>query len=285
MSPPRTRFAPSPTGYLHLGHALSAWAVEALAHAVGADMKLRIEDIDRVRCTPEYDAALIEDLSWLGLRYAGPVVRQSARLALYGEGVARLKDLGLLYPCSCTRRQVAATAPRMGPDGPIYGGTCRDRGPEPGKPVAWRLNMGAAVARAGPLDLDPRPWGDLTLVRRDVATSYHLSVVMDDADQGISHVMRGQDLEGITAVHVLLQRLLGLPTPIYAYHELIYLGDGRKLSKSERAPALRQMRAEGVSPEELRARLDSIPNLRGQIDAIKSGNFLQARGRGDVDLS
>lgn len=269
-----TRFAPSPTGYLHLGHAHAAWAVEALAQSVGARMLLRIEDIDPTRRKPEYEAAIFEDLAWLGLSYDDEVVRQSERMDLYGQAIARLKDLDLIYPCSCTRKQVLAASPGMSPDGPLYGGTCRDRGPEPGKPVAWRLNMAAALSRVSGLSRDPRPWGDLILMRRETPTSYHLSVVVDDAAQGVTHIMRGKDLEGITAVHELLQRLLDLPIPTYAFHDLVLHEDGSKFSKSERAPAIRDLRAAGQTPEDLKLALNGIPNLRGQIDAIKAGDFL-----------
>jgi len=270
-----TRFAPSPTGHLHLGHALSAWAVQGLAQDLGARHILRLEDIDPTRCRPEFEASILEDLDWLGLAYEGPVWRQSERMAMYGEAAQRLKDLNLLYPCSCTRREVLAASPGAGPDGPLYGGTCRERGPQAGRPLAWRLNMGAAFNRAGSrLSRDPRPWGDLVLVRRETPTSYHLSVVVDDAAQGISHVVRGRDLEGITAVHNLLQALLDLPKPAYAFHPMIQHEDGRKYSKSARAPALRDLRAQGLSPSDLKLRLNSIPNLRGHIDAIEAGDFL-----------
>ena len=272
----RTRFAPSPTGYLHLGHALSAWAVEA----VGGQMVLRIEDIDPTRCKPEYTAAIFEDLAWLGLKYTGDVLHQSRRLAIYAPYIDQLKQRGLLYPCACTRKQVLAASPSLGPDGPIYGGTCKRAQSVQGRAgnvevqAAWRLDMGAAYAAAGPLDLDPRPYGDLILVRRETPTSYHLACVIDDARQGITHIVRGEDLRGITAVHVLLQRLLDFPTPTYAYHGLVTHGDGKKLSKSQRAPAIREMRAAGHSPQDLKLALNRIPDLRGQIDAIKSGDFL-----------
>ena len=298
-----TRFAPSPTGHLHIGHAFAAWSVEAYAAHLGAAMVLRIEDIDPTRCRPEFEESLLTDLHWLGLRYGGAVVRQSQRMAIYAQAIGRLHDLGLIYPCSCTRRQVRDASPGLGPDGPLYGGTCRDRGPEnspenspeagleigpgnspasgpasgsaPDLPVAWRLNMAAAMARARGLSCDPTPWGDLILVRRETPTSYHLSVVCDDAAQGITHVMRGKDLEGITAVHRLLQHLLDLPTPTYAFHDLLKHDDGAKFSKSEgRAPTIAQMRAQGLRPQDLYLRLNRIPNLRGQIDAIKSGDFL-----------
>ena len=269
-----TRFAPSPTGHLHLGHALSAWAVAGQARVLGARMLLRLEDIDPTRCRRAYALSIAEDLAWLGLTYDGPVVSQSARLSLYGEAIARLRALGLIYPCSCTRRQVAAAARAQGPDGPLYAGTCRDRGPVPGRPLAWRLNMAAALERVTGMTRDPRPWGDLVLVRRETPTSYHLAVVVDDAAQGISHVVRGKDLEAITAVHELLQRLLDLPRPAYLFHDLICHGDGRKYSKSERAPALRDLRAQGLRPEDLRLRLYGIPNLRRQIDPVEAGDFL-----------
>ncbi len=269
-----TRFAPSPTGYLHLGHAHAAWAVEAMAQAVGAQMLLRIEDIDPTRCRPEYEAAILEDLAWLGLSYQGPILRQSERLDHYAKAIKRLKSLDLLYPCTCTRKEVLAASPGPSPDGPLYGGTCKGGHADPDRPAAWRLDMARAIQRAGPLDLDPSPWGDLILVRRETPTSYHLSVVLDDAAQGVTHIMRGKDLQGITAVHQLLQRLLGLSTPIYAYHDLVRHEDGRKFSKSERAPAIRDLRAEGKTPEDLKLALNGIPNLRGQIDAIKAGDFL-----------
>lgn len=270
----RTRFAPSPTGYLHLGHALSAWAVAAGAQALGADMLLRIEDIDRTRCKPAFTTALREDLDWLGLTYVGEVVHQSDRMASYDEAAQRLRDRGLLYPCTCTRKQVLAASPGPSPDGPLYGGTCRTRGPQPGLPVAWRLDMTRALSLIGDLSLDPSPWGDLILVRRETPTSYHLSVVVDDAAQGITHIMRGEDLRGITAVHHLLQALLDLPRPKYAYHRLVRHGDGNKFSKSARAPAIRDLRAAGQSPADLKLALNRIPDLRGQIDAIKAGDFL-----------
>lgn len=269
-----TRFAPSPTGYLHLAHAHAAWAVEAMAQALDAKMLLRIEDIDPTRCRPEYEAAILEDLDWLGVTYESPILRQSERMGLYAKAIERLKAMGLLYPCTCTRKEVLATSPDPSPDGPLYGGTCKAKGPDSDKPAAWRLDMAKAIQRAGSLDLDPSPWGDLVLMRRETPTSYHLSVVVDDAAQGVTHIMRGKDLQGITAVHQLLQRLLDFPTPIYAYHDLVQHEDGRKFSKSERAPAIRDLRAQGQMPEDLKLALDGIPNLRGQIDAIKSGNFL-----------
>ena len=154
---PITRFAPSPTGHLHLGHALAAWAVEAMAQAVGAQMLLRIEDIDPTRCRPEFEAAIVEDLAWLGLNYAGPVVRQSERMPLYARVIGHLKAAGLVYPCSCTRKQVRAASPGYGPDGPLYGGTCKTKGPTPGKPVAWRLDLAKALQRTGPWTLIQDP--------------------------------------------------------------------------------------------------------------------------------
>ena len=274
LMPLITRFAPSPTGHLHLGHAFAAWAVAAWAQHLRASMLLRLEDIDQTRCRPEFEESILADLKWLGLNYEGPILRQSQRMPLYAHAIDRLKDLNLIYPCSCTRAQVLATSQHTGPDGPLYSKTCWKHGPTPGQPVAWRLNMNAALSRAGNLRLDPRPWGDLILVRRQMPTSYHISVVVDDADQGVSHVMRGTDLQGITAVHQLLQTLLGLPIPAYAYHSLLTHSDGRKFSKSERAPTLRDLRTQGFSPHDLKFRLNSIPNLRGQIDAIKAGNLL-----------
>lgn len=259
--PAVTRFAPSPTGYLHLGHALSAWAVKAMADDLDAKMLLRIEDIDHLRCKPEFEDALLSDLNWLGLEYDRPIVRQSERMDFYANAISRLKDINVIYPCSCTRKLVMARSPGLGPDGPLYAGHCRDAGPIPGRPVAWRLNMDAAISRVSGMIRDPRPWGDLILVRREIPTSYHLSVVTDDAHQGITHIMRGKDLQGITAVHELLQRLLDLPVPSYTFHELVLHDDGRKFSKSQRAPAIRDMRDRGLTPGDLRARLNRIPNL------------------------
>ncbi|KMO14706.1 tRNA glutamyl-Q(34) synthetase GluQRS [Methylobacterium platani] len=271
MPSPRLRFAPSPNGRLHLGHAYSALLNARVARALQGEMLLRIEDIDPVRCRPELTEALIDDLAWLGLTFPEPVWRQSARMSTYAAALDGLRGRGLIYPCTCTRREIqdAAGAARDPDGGPLYPGTCRGR-PAPEAPHAWRLDMARALAACpgphaytsfapGEPDVvraaDPARWGDAVLGRKDVPTSYHLAVVLDDAAQGITHVVRGRDLEAATDLHVLLQRLLGLPTPRYHHHDLIRDAGGEKLSKSLRSEALAALRERGASAAQLRARL------------------------------
>jgi glutamyl-Q tRNA(Asp) synthetase len=281
---PVFRFAPSPNGYLHLGHALSALVNFEMARAAGGRLLLRIEDIDAARCRPEFEAAIQEDLAWLGLRFATPVRRQSEHLADYAAAVARLKRKGLVYPSFESRAEIARLVaerdatdkwPRD-PDGvPLYPGAARtlsaaerrDR-MSAGEPYALRLDMDAAAVSAGPLAWSetgagpngetgsvaaaPRSWGDVVLARKETPTSYHLSVVVDDALQGVTHVVRGQDLFWSTSVHRLLQELLGLPAPVYHHHRLVLDADGRKLAKSTQATALRELRRQGATPADIR---------------------------------
>jgi len=285
---PVLRFAPSPNGRLHLGHAYSALLNGFLAARLGGRLLLRIEDIDLARCRPAYEAAILEDLAWLGLSFETPVRRQSEHFPDYAAALDGLRGRGLLYPCFCTRsgiaRAVAAQEGRAGaswprdPDGaPLYPGTCRAL-PEPeaaariaaGAPHAWRLSLAAALRAApgphsylrfdrdggeGRVAADPARWGDVVLARKEIPTSYHLAVVHDDALQGVSHVARGADLEAATDVHVLLQALLGLPQPRYHHHGLIEDEAGRKLSKSLASRPLAELRAAGATPDSIRERL------------------------------
>ena len=271
------RFAPSPNGQLHLGHALSAILNRDLAREAGGRFLVRIEDIDPGRSTPSFEAAILDDLAWLGLDWEKPVRRQSEHLAEHAAALDTLNRRGLLYPCFCTRgdvRAAAADGPRD-PDGaPLYPGICRaltaaERAEriKRADPYALRLDMRKAlVAVSGPIAwrelgdtgkevevvADPAAWGDVVLARRDVPTSYHLAVVLDDAAQGVTHVVRGKDLYFATAVHRLLQDLLGLPAPAYRHHRLVMDKDGKKLSKSEGAESLRTLRAAGASPADIR---------------------------------
>ena len=273
------RFAPSPNGHLHLGHAYSALFTEVWAKRLGGTMLLRLEDTDPTRCKPEFAEAILEDLRWLGLDWPEPVMVQSTRFAIYAAHADRLRELGLLYPCFCARSEVAAHAVGLDPDGaPLYGGTCRHLSPqivaerlERGDPVQYRLDGGKAIGLAGPLTftlaqptpLDrpqiryarPEVWGDVVIQRKSTPTSYHLSVVVDDAAQGITLVTRGRDMEPSTEIHVLLQMLLNLPQPLYTFHKLILGPDGRKLSKSQHSPSLRELRASGQTAAEIRAGL------------------------------
>jgi glutamyl-Q tRNA(Asp) synthetase len=273
------RFAPSPNGWLHLGHAFSALFTRRAATALGGTALLRIEDIDPARCKPEFDAGLQEDLHWLGLDWPEPVLRQSARMDRYRAAAVQLGDL--LYPCDCTRTEIAARASHgVDPDGtPLYDGKCHRHGVAGGRPVQMRLDMTRAIERAGGLTItalpvagihvdfahpqlrpaDPARWGDAVIVRKDAPTSYHLSVVVDDAAQGVTHVTRGKDLEAATDLHVLLQRLLGLASPAYAHHDLIRDTDREKLSKSKGSTSLRDLRAAGWTPEDARTRLGFEP--------------------------
>lgn len=265
-----TRFAPSPTGHLHLGHVHSALAGWRAARAVGGRFLLRIEDIDPQRCRPAFEAALIEDLRWLGLHWDGPVRRQSEHMADHAAALARLSADGLAYPCFCSRKAVEAEIARAGgaphgPEGPHYPGTCRSLSAAEraeriaaGHPHAWRLDAGAAATRAGPvafedaragrIPADPGVLGDVVIARRDVPTSYHLAVVVDDAAQGVTLVTRGEDLLPATHVHRLLQAALGLPVPAYAHHGLLLGPDGARLSKRDGATAVRALRAAGHGP-------------------------------------
>ena len=280
MSPPAFRFAPSPNGYLHLGHALSVLLNAEMAWAAGARLLLRIEDIDETRCRREYETAIYEDLSWLGLDWERPVRRQSEHHEDYSAALARLDAMGLVYPSFESRAEIAALVaarevespwPRD-PDGaPLYPGNAKRIAPsegrrrmEAGEPYALRLDMMAAVACAGPLTwrekrgivaADPVAWGDVILARKDAPASYHLSVVVDDAAQGVTDVVRGRDLFQATAVHRLLQTLLGLPQPHYSHHRLVLDEAGRKLSKSTDATGLRELRAQGVMPADIRSRV------------------------------
>jgi len=284
MPTPVFRFAPSPNGFLHLGHARSALLNFDLARQTGGRLLLRIEDIDTARCRPEYEEAIYDDLAWLGIAWEQPVRRQSQHLALYREAIDRLSRLGLVYPAFESRAEIARLVDekdRSGvwprdPDGaPLYPGEGkqlstaeRDRRLSGGEPYALRLDMQAALARTGHLSWSeqgagpsgetgnvparPEQWGDVILARKDTPTSYHLSVVIDDALQGVTHVVRGQDLFWATGVHRLLQALLSLPQPSYQHHALVLDDDGRKLSKSTRSTALRELRSGGMTPQDVR---------------------------------
>ncbi len=280
----RTRFAPSPTGPLHLGHAYSAILAHDRARAEGGDFLLRIEDIDQSRARPEWEEQIYDDLRWLGLSWETPVMRQSEQLGTYTACLQSLWDRDLVFACACSRRDVidAATAPNegtppMGPDGIIYPGTCRamtSQGGEAPIPTdhALRLQVsqvdhklkgheelsfteeafgGPGVRTFTPGDV-ARNIGDIVLARRDMGTSYHLSVVIDDADQEITHVIRGEDLFDATKIHVLLQRTLGLPTPHYHHHRLIRDEHGKRLAKRDDARAIRTYREDGATPADIR---------------------------------
>lgn len=258
-----TRFAPSPTGALHLGHALSAVTAHAFARAHGGRFLLRIEDIDGARGRPEHVDGILRDLAWLGLEWDGPVVFQSARIALYEAALARLRGQGLLYRCWCTRAEIAAAASAPHGEVPVYPGTCRGRRDGAG-PYCRRLDMVAAVAAAGPLNwrdhgetvaADPARFGDVVLARKDAPSSYHLAVTLDDAAQGVTHIVRGRDLFAATHLHRLLQALLALPTPAYRHHPLIVGADGRRLAKRHGAPTLAALRDAGVDGPALAADL------------------------------
>ena len=249
-----TRFAPSPNGPLHLGHAWSAIVAHDLARRCGGRFLLRIEDIDGARSRPELAQAFRADLAWLGLEWV-EVPAQSARLESYEAAAERLRDNGLLYACTCTRTEIAAAATETGPDGPIYPGTCRGGRTTPGKRVAWRLDVARAAALAGPLEwrderagaqrATPEIFGDVVLMRKDAPASYHLAATLDDAADGVTHVTRGMDLFAASHVHRLLQALLGLPVPVWRHHPLLVEADGRKLAKSRGSRALAERRLAG----------------------------------------
>lgn len=274
-----TRFAPSPTGLLHLGHAFAA----ITAHAAGARFLLRIEDIDTARCREEFVAAIIEDLTWLGLHWESPVLRQSDRGQAYRAALHKLEAMGLLYPCFCTRKEIADEVARAveaphGPDGPVYPGTCRHltnaerkSRTESGVSHALRLDVARAAKLTGPLSFleqghgpdgefgtiaaRPQQFGDIVLARKDMPAAYHLAVVVDDAFQQVTLVTRANDLFGASHVQRLLQALLGLPAPLYAHHRLILDESGRKYSKRDRSVTLKNLREAGATPKSIRDRL------------------------------
>lgn len=259
---PVTRFAPSPTGRLHLGHAVSALAAHDFARERDGSFLLRIEDIDPGRSRTEFVDAILEDLIWLGLEWDDEIIYQSERFDLYAAALERLKMQGLAYPCFCTRADIAAsTSAPHGPDGPVYPGTCRDVAePDLSRPHAWRLDMTKAMAQTGRLtwrdhDIDvaatPEIFGDVVLARKDAPASYHLAVTVDDAAQGVSDIVRGRDLFASTHIHRLLQTLLDLPTPRYHHHELLTGANGERLAKRHGAPTIASLRAAGTDPAAL----------------------------------
>ena len=276
-----TRFAPSPTGYLHLGHAFSALIAWRRARDEGGRFLLRLEDIDTTRCRPAFAEAILEDLAWLGLDHDGPVRVQSAHMADYAAVLASLEARGLIYPCFCSRadiqRQVIASAPH-GPDGgPLYPGTCRllpaaERAARANEPHALRLDMARALIPGltfeeegeGTIQADPARFGDVVLARKDTPASYHLCVTHDDALQGVTLVTRGVDLKDATHLHRLLQALMGWPTPVYAHHRLLTDEGGRRLAKRDKAATLRSLRAAGVSPVAILARLERDAGLKAR---------------------
>lgn len=275
------RFAPSPTGRLHLGHAYSALLAHDCARAADGRFLLRLEDLDAGRVRPAYADAILEDLRWLGVAWDGPVIAQSSRKDAYAEALAELADRGLTYRCRCTRRDIAeaASAPQegatIGPDGPLYPGTCRGLALPSEEGTAVRLDMARAAAllgsvtcyesgagpqgETGALSIGAealvRGVGDVVLARRDGTPAYHLAVVVDDAWQQVTHVTRGEDLFSATSVHRVLQDLLGLPEPIYRHHRLIRDEAGRRLAKRDDARALASLRREGLTPADIRARV------------------------------
>ncbi|MDA0767319.1 MAG: tRNA glutamyl-Q(34) synthetase GluQRS [Verrucomicrobia bacterium] len=267
-----TRFAPSPTGLLHLGHAYAALVAHRLAHQHHGTFLLRFEDIDHTRVRPEFYVAIEEDLRWLGLTWQGAPLHQTDRLPAYAAALEQLNATQVLYPCFCTRRDIAEETARItnaphGPEGPLYPGTCRALSADQraallaaDTPHCWRLDAAAASQRLGPLTfrdqrhgeipVDPALLGDVILARKDIATSYHLAVVVDDAFQHISLVTRGEDLLPATHVHRLLQGLLALPEPTYHHHPLILDANGQRLAKRDESQTIRSLRASGLSPEE-----------------------------------
>ena len=276
---PVARFAPSPNGALHLGHAYSALCNERFAAASNARLLLRIENLDRARCKAEYEAAIVDDLDWLGLSFEGPACRQSEHRGDYAAALERLSAKELVYPCFCSRAEVArASRGLRDPDGaPLYSGSCRALGAKErrvrlarGDRAAWRLDMGRAL-EATPMRLSwleygegavpneprgaPALWGDVVLCGRDLAASYHLAVVVDDALQRVTDVVRGGDLLAATSVHRLLQELLALPVPRYRHHRLVLDARGVKLAKSRQSPSLAELRRRGLKPNEIRAAL------------------------------
>jgi glutamyl-Q tRNA(Asp) synthetase len=276
-----TRFAPSPTGPLHLGHAFSAMLAHDMARAAQGQFLLRIEDIDQTRARPQWEEQIYEDLTWLGITWDGPVMRQSDRISAYRDALQSLWSRGLLYPCSCNRRDILAAAsapqegaqPAYGPDGLIYPGTCRHKPRPTDMPegAALRLDLNAAISILGPdktlgftetgsapaqvkfpVDTLKHEVGDFIVSRREFLGSYHLSVVLDDAAQGITHVIRGQDIFDATKIHVFLQKFMGIPTPTYLHHRLIRDDAGKRLAKRDDARAIAKYRAEGASPADIR---------------------------------
>jgi glutamyl-Q tRNA(Asp) synthetase len=280
MPPPVFRFAPSPNGYLHLGHALSALLNQDRARAAGGRLLLRIEDIDAARCRPQYEAAIYEDLRWLGIEWEEPVRRQSEHFGEYRLALEKLERAGLVYPAFESRAEIARLVAANGPDwprdpdgAPLYPGAARDlssserrRRIESGEPYALRLDLRAALARtqipltwseeqAGALrenSAQPARWGDVILGRKETPASYHLACVLDDARQDVTHVVRGLDLYAATAIHRLLQEILGLTAPVYHHHRLILDADGKKLAKRDPATTLRDLRAQGASAADVR---------------------------------
>ncbi|MFQ5355273.1 MAG: tRNA glutamyl-Q(34) synthetase GluQRS [Mariprofundaceae bacterium] len=271
----RTRFAPSPTGLLHIGNAYSALKCQQWAEKNHAALLLRIEDIDHTRCRPEYRQAIPEDLQWLGIHWHGEVTRQSERIEKYRQALEQLKDMGIVYPCFCTRRSIQmeiasiGIAPHLDEYADTYPGTCRSIDPPRSKQRiinenhSWRINVGKAFR----LLSNPIAWrdgsgrshpvtaasiGDIIIGRKDIAFSYHLAVVVDDAEQEITHVIRGEDLIHVTPLHRLLQALLGLPDPVYIHHPLLADSQGRRLTKRNRAIPLKQLIKLGIHPESLR---------------------------------
>lgn len=269
-----TRFAPSPTGRLHLGHAFSAVHAHALARAAGGQFRLRIEDIDEGRCRPEFAQGIFEDLQWLGLAWDGAVIRQSDRRGAHVAALEALRAQGLVYPCFCTRADIAAAASAPHGVPAVYPGTCRglDRAAAEARaaqqPHALRLDVAAAVRRAGPLTarlgdrtvaVDPLPGGDIVLARRDIGVGYMLAAVVDDAADGITLVVRGRDLAAAVPVQRLLQALLGLPAPAWRHHRLLLAADGRRLAKRDGDQTLASLRAAGLDGRALAARLRGLP--------------------------
>ncbi|ARU00786.1 tRNA glutamyl-Q(34) synthetase GluQRS [Yoonia vestfoldensis] len=271
-----TRFAPSPTGPLHLGHAYSAILAHDMARAAGGQFLLRIEDIDQTRARPAWEAQIADDLAWLGLTWDGPVLRQSQRMSLYYGVIDDLWRKGHLYICTCTRRDIhaALSAPQEGgPDGPIYPGTCKGRrstAATPPRDAVLRFDLDTFTDQAisfqnnglrvdVTLDDLRRDVGDFVIGRKDSGTSYHLSVVIDDAAQDITDVVRGADLAAATQIHVALQRVLGLPTPRYHHHDLIRDAAGKRLAKRDDAKSIAKFRAEGISPAGIRQMVGLAP--------------------------
>ena len=286
-----TRFAPSPTGFLHLGHAYSAILAHDAARAIGGEFLLRIEDIDATRCRPEFETAIYEDLAWLGLRWPTPVRRQSEHLAEYAAALERLRALGVVYRCFLTRKEIVALslsaphAPGEGPDGVVYAGPVQHMSADEeedriarGESFAWRLSVKYSQDLLGEdfaqlvfsergegsntehiMTARPQLLGDVILGRKDTPTSYHLSVVHDDALQGVTHIIRGEDLRASMHIHVLLQRLLGLPTPVYMHHHLLVGPDGKRYAKRDQSLTLAALRKAGASPADIRSRIGLRP--------------------------